>query len=76
MDLEILKPAQWPRPSGYSNGIAVTGRPCARLGSARGGGRHGTRLLPRVVDRRDVFRCRIHVAEVLADHPADVRLSD
>jgi enamine deaminase RidA (YjgF/YER057c/UK114 family) len=26
MDLEILKPAQWPRPSGYSNGIAVTGR--------------------------------------------------
>jgi enamine deaminase RidA (YjgF/YER057c/UK114 family) len=26
MDIEILKPAQWPRPSGYSNGIAVTGR--------------------------------------------------
>jgi enamine deaminase RidA (YjgF/YER057c/UK114 family) len=23
---EILKPARWPRPSGYSNGIAVTGR--------------------------------------------------
>jgi enamine deaminase RidA (YjgF/YER057c/UK114 family) len=26
MSLEILKPAHWPRPSGYSNGIAVTGR--------------------------------------------------
>src|ERR1700712_1017944 len=26
MQPEILKPAQWPRPSGYSNGIAVTGR--------------------------------------------------
>jgi enamine deaminase RidA (YjgF/YER057c/UK114 family) len=26
MEMEILKPAQWPRPSGYSNGIAVTGR--------------------------------------------------
>ena len=26
MDQEILKPAGWPRPSGYSNGIAVTGR--------------------------------------------------
>jgi len=26
MDLEILKPAPWPRPNGYSNGIAVTGR--------------------------------------------------
>jgi enamine deaminase RidA (YjgF/YER057c/UK114 family) len=24
--MEILKPAHWPRPSGYSNGIAVTGR--------------------------------------------------
>src|SRR3569833_678491 len=23
---QILKPASWPRPSGYSNGIAVTGR--------------------------------------------------
>jgi enamine deaminase RidA (YjgF/YER057c/UK114 family) len=26
MGTQILKPAQWPRPSGYSNGIAVTGR--------------------------------------------------
>jgi enamine deaminase RidA (YjgF/YER057c/UK114 family) len=26
MSLDILKPAHWPRPSGYSNGIAVTGR--------------------------------------------------
>jgi enamine deaminase RidA (YjgF/YER057c/UK114 family) len=26
MRTQILKPAQWPRPSGYSNGIAVTGR--------------------------------------------------
>jgi enamine deaminase RidA (YjgF/YER057c/UK114 family) len=26
MAAEILKPAHWPRPSGYSNGIAVTGR--------------------------------------------------
>ena len=26
MSLEILKPAEWPRPSGYSNGIAVSGR--------------------------------------------------
>jgi enamine deaminase RidA (YjgF/YER057c/UK114 family) len=26
MATEILKPAHWPRPSGYSNGIAVTGR--------------------------------------------------
>jgi enamine deaminase RidA (YjgF/YER057c/UK114 family) len=26
MSQEILKPAHWPRPSGYSNGIAVTGR--------------------------------------------------
>lgn len=25
-DFQILKPAGWPRPSGYSNGIAVTGR--------------------------------------------------
>ena len=25
-DLQILKPANWPRPSGYSNGIAATGR--------------------------------------------------
>jgi len=25
-DFQILKPASWPRPSGYSNGIAVTGR--------------------------------------------------
>ena len=25
-EFEILKPAAWPRPSGYSNGIAVTGR--------------------------------------------------
>jgi enamine deaminase RidA (YjgF/YER057c/UK114 family) len=25
-ELQILKPAGWPRPSGYSNGIAVTGR--------------------------------------------------
>ena len=24
--MQILKPAQWPRPNGYSNGIAVTGR--------------------------------------------------
>jgi enamine deaminase RidA (YjgF/YER057c/UK114 family) len=23
---EVLKPAHWPRPSGYSNGIAATGR--------------------------------------------------
>ena len=23
---EVLRPAQWPRPSGYSNGIAVSGR--------------------------------------------------
>lgn len=26
MQPEILKPAAWPRPSGYSNGIAVAGR--------------------------------------------------
>ncbi len=26
MQPEILKPAGWPRPSGYSNGIAATGR--------------------------------------------------
>jgi enamine deaminase RidA (YjgF/YER057c/UK114 family) len=26
MGTEILKPAQWPQPSGYSNGIAVSGR--------------------------------------------------
>jgi enamine deaminase RidA (YjgF/YER057c/UK114 family) len=26
MSLDILKPVHWPRPSGYSNGIAVTGR--------------------------------------------------
>jgi|SRR5579872_5330221 len=26
MSPQILKPADWPRPSGYSNGIAVTGR--------------------------------------------------
>ncbi|MEM7467978.1 MAG: RidA family protein [Pseudomonadota bacterium] len=25
-DLEILQPAGWPRPKGYANGIAVTGR--------------------------------------------------
>jgi enamine deaminase RidA (YjgF/YER057c/UK114 family) len=25
-DQQILKPASWPRPSGYSNGIAATGR--------------------------------------------------
>lgn len=25
-DLQVLKPTDWPRPSGYSNGIAVTGR--------------------------------------------------
>ena len=25
-DFEFLKPAGWPRPSGYSNGIAATGR--------------------------------------------------
>ena len=25
-DLQVLKPAGWPRPSGYSNGIAATGR--------------------------------------------------
>src|SRR3954471_14182491 len=25
-DFQILKPASWPRPSGYSNGIAVSGR--------------------------------------------------
>jgi enamine deaminase RidA (YjgF/YER057c/UK114 family) len=25
-DFQILKPASWPRPSGYSNGIAATGR--------------------------------------------------
>jgi enamine deaminase RidA (YjgF/YER057c/UK114 family) len=25
-ELQILKPASWPRPSGYSNGIAITGR--------------------------------------------------
>jgi enamine deaminase RidA (YjgF/YER057c/UK114 family) len=24
--MQILKPAQWPRPHGYSNGIAITGR--------------------------------------------------
>jgi enamine deaminase RidA (YjgF/YER057c/UK114 family) len=24
--MQVLKPAGWPRPSGYSNGIAVTGR--------------------------------------------------
>jgi enamine deaminase RidA (YjgF/YER057c/UK114 family) len=24
--MQVLKPADWPRPSGYSNGIAVTGR--------------------------------------------------
>ena len=24
--MQILKPAQWPRPNGYSNGIAITGR--------------------------------------------------
>jgi enamine deaminase RidA (YjgF/YER057c/UK114 family) len=26
MSVEILKPADWPRPSGYSNGIVATGR--------------------------------------------------
>jgi enamine deaminase RidA (YjgF/YER057c/UK114 family) len=26
MEQEILKPSAWPRPSGYSNGIAVSGR--------------------------------------------------
>jgi enamine deaminase RidA (YjgF/YER057c/UK114 family) len=25
-EFQILKPASWPRPSGYSNGIAITGR--------------------------------------------------
>jgi enamine deaminase RidA (YjgF/YER057c/UK114 family) len=25
-ELQVLKPTHWPRPSGYSNGIAVTGR--------------------------------------------------
>ena len=25
-EIQILKPANWPRPSGYSNGIAITGR--------------------------------------------------
>ncbi len=25
-EFQILKPAGWPRPSGYSNGIAITGR--------------------------------------------------
>jgi len=25
-EVQILKPAAWPRPSGYSNGIAATGR--------------------------------------------------
>jgi enamine deaminase RidA (YjgF/YER057c/UK114 family) len=24
--MQILKPARWPRPNGYSNGIAITGR--------------------------------------------------
>jgi enamine deaminase RidA (YjgF/YER057c/UK114 family) len=24
--MQVLKPAAWPRPNGYSNGIAVTGR--------------------------------------------------
>jgi enamine deaminase RidA (YjgF/YER057c/UK114 family) len=26
MGMQILKPAQWPRPSGYSNGIVTSGR--------------------------------------------------
>jgi enamine deaminase RidA (YjgF/YER057c/UK114 family) len=25
-EFQVLKPANWPRPSGYSNGIAITGR--------------------------------------------------
>ena len=52
------------------------GRPPAGHGAARSSRRVRARLFPRLVDRRDVLRGAGRVAEVLAGHPADIRVPD
>jgi enamine deaminase RidA (YjgF/YER057c/UK114 family) len=50
-EFQILKPASWPRPSGYSNGIAITGRQifvAGQVGWDASGKFVGTRLADQV----------------------------
>ena len=64
MSLEILQPAGWARPKGYSNGIVARGRQvfiAGQIGWGADGGFQATRLAPQVRQALD------NVVAVLAE---------
>jgi enamine deaminase RidA (YjgF/YER057c/UK114 family) len=64
---QVLKPAQWPRPSGYSNGIAVCGRQIFVAGQV-GWDAHGQFQSTRLADQ--VRQALQNICAVLAEAQA------
>ena len=62
--MQTLKPAHWPRPSGYSNGIAVTGRQIFVAGQV-GWDAQGRFVSPRMADQ--VKQALRNICDVLAE---------
>lgn len=74
--MEVLKPASWPRPSGYSNGIAATGRQifvAGQVGWDANGRFNSTRLADQV--RQALLNVRAVLAEAQAGPEHIVRLT-
>ncbi len=73
---EVLQPAGWPRPSGYSNGIAVRGRQifvAGQIGWDTSGRFNSTRLADQV--RQALINVRAVLAEAQAGPEHIVRLT-
>lgn len=62
--MQTLKPAHWPRPSGYSNGIAATGRQIFVAGQV-GWDAQGRFVSPRMADQ--VKQALRNICDVLAE---------
>jgi enamine deaminase RidA (YjgF/YER057c/UK114 family) len=74
--VEVLKPASWPRPSGYSNGIAATGRQifvAGQVGWDANGRFNSTRLADQV--RQALLNICAVLAEAQAGPEHIVRLT-
>jgi enamine deaminase RidA (YjgF/YER057c/UK114 family) len=75
-EFQILKPAAWPRPSGYSNGIAITGRQifvAGQVGWDAAGKFNSTRLADQV--RQALKNICLVLAEAHAGPEHIVRLT-
>ena len=64
MSREILQPPHWPRPRGYSNGVAATGRQIY-LGGQIGWDEHGRFVGPDLASQ--VRKALSNIVEVLAE---------